>query len=320
MPSISTPSAQYVAVGVVACSCPRTRRGTRCTTQPTRSPPAISRPCDRRDRRNQRGAASPAWSGRRPHPLGAANRGSSDSESSRRARCRTAQRGTQRTWTSDPSARRWLPAARASAGRRAAAARRRCGLVVSGRGASQRTARTTSHEACGGEQDQSDRLFHAGNLGGERMALGRRKPSTIQHGSPVDRPVKSSPFSRMVSRTARGSPRQPRARAFGLLAVFDLGFGCCSPAAAPKSECLSPNCQTGDAGVSAAQAGTAGATSTAPALTKCDATTDCDASTGESCVDGACRLPCHSHFDCQGFGECVSGTTQRSDSPFTTAI
>ena len=107
-----------------------------------------------------------------------------------------------------------------------------------------------------------------------------------------------------------GPPAEARAsRAFAvssLLAVFawvSLLVGC------SKSECLRPDCQTGDAGIAASQAGGAGAPSTAPAITKCSASADCDASQGESCVDGACRIPCHSHYDCQGFGECVNGTT-----------
>ena len=103
--------------------------------------------------------------------------------------------------------------------------------------------------------------------------------------------------------------RAPVSRALALsslLAVFvwvSLFAGC------GKSECLRPDCSTG-----VAAAGNAGAPSSAPVATKCSLSTDCDAAQGESCVDGACRLPCHSHYDCQGFGECVNGTTSEATS------
>ncbi len=55
-------------------------------------------------------------------------------------------------------------------------------------------------------------------------------------------------------------------------------------------------------------AGNAGAPdSAAPVSDECRANADCDAGSGQACVDGICRVACTSHYDCQGFGECVSG-------------
>jgi hypothetical protein len=107
----------------------------------------------------------------------------------------------------------------------------------------------------------------------------------------------------MVSGLPAGA-RAARALALpGSIALFALvsWLASCS-----KSECLRADCQT-EGPASAGAAGTA-------VVPKCSASSDCDQSKGESCVDSACRLPCHSHFDCQGFGECVSGTTSEKSS------
>ena len=149
------------------------------------------------------------------------------------------------------------------------------------------------------------------------MALARKKPSTIRHGSPVDRPVKSSAFFRMVSgpasrlgitpfasRTARLAPR------FALLGVV-AGFGASAFAGCTKSECLRDDCQSSDPEDAAATAaagnpGSAGAPSSIPVENKCSSNSECPAGKGQACVEGSCRLACSSHFDCQGLGECVS--------------
>ena len=70
-----------------------------------------------------------------------------------------------------------------------------------------------------------------------------------------------------------------------------------------KSEDLPGGCASPDC----ASAGSAGS-SAQPSNRSCAANADCAAAPGESCVSGTCRLVCTSHFDCQGFGECTSGT------------
>ena len=85
-------------------------------------------------------------------------------------------------------------------------------------------------------------------------------------------------------------------------ALFAVGvwllFAGCS-----KSECLRDDCQTSEA--TDDRAGTSGV---APAHQKCSANSGCKASAGELCVAGKCELTCRSHYDCQGYGECTSGT------------
>ena len=121
------------------------------------------------------------------------------------------------------------------------------------------------------------------------MALVRAKPSTIQHGSPVDRPVKSSAYSRMVSRLVLLA-RLARA---GLAPVFLAAF------AALTALTLFAGCSSSSDVTNAGAAGM-------PSNRACTANAECDPNHGEFCVEGSCRLACRSHFDCQG--ECSSST------------
>jgi hypothetical protein len=113
----------------------------------------------------------------------------------------------------------------------------------------------------------------------------------------VNRPVKSSPFYLWVSsllcasRTAKLSLRW--ATVALLAAVSGLPVAACS-----KSSC--PDCTS-----SAAAGGSAGTTGVSKS---CAQNADCPTESGEFCVDGACRLSCLSHFDCQGYGECTSAS------------
>jgi len=54
-----------------------------------------------------------------------------------------------------------------------------------------------------------------------------------------------------------------------------------------------------------AAAGSANASTTGRS---CSANSECAATPGEFCVSGTCRSSCSSHFDCQGFGECLNGS------------
>ena len=102
-----------------------------------------------------------------------------------------------------------------------------------------------------------------------------------------------------------------------LLAIVSwVAFAGCS-----KSECLRDDCLSsapsdipieagtaGNAGTAGAgNAGNAGAGS-APVSQPCTANSECQTDKGLFCVEGTCRLTCDTHFDCQGFGECTTGT------------
>jgi hypothetical protein len=64
-----------------------------------------------------------------------------------------------------------------------------------------------------------------------------------------------------------------------------------------------------DAGGGAGSSPDAGGnTNSVPANVKCSTNANCDTAKGEFCVSGTCRLACSSHFDCQGFGQCLNGT------------
>ncbi|MES1177176.1 MAG: hypothetical protein ABUL62_22835 [Myxococcales bacterium] len=112
-------------------------------------------------------------------------------------------------------------------------------------------------------------------------------------------------------------------QARALLALFAL-----LSSAACKSECLRDDClsaaptevpsEAGGAGANSAGAtgvagkGNAGANGAAgngsPTGKACTANETCQTAQGEACVDGTCRVPCASHFDCQGFGVCKTST------------
>ena len=124
----------------------------------------------------------------------------------------------------------------------------------------------------------------------------------------MDRPVKSSAFSRMVSGLVSASVLEKVASRFGLLALVassgGLAFSGCS-----KSECLRDDCQTSVPDDSVIASTSAGASSSVPIGKKCSLSSECPADKGQACVAGTCRLACSSHFDCQGLGECASALT-----------
>lgn len=114
----------------------------------------------------------------------------------------------------------------------------------------------------------------------------------------------------MVSRLAV----LPLLAAVALLGGF--GFAGCS-----SSDCLRADCGTsapveaaGSAGLAGGSnsAGSSGSSSSAggPSTLNqaCESNAECHTETGELCVEGTCRLACATHFDCQGFGECKTGT------------
>ncbi|MEO7037755.1 MAG: hypothetical protein ABI548_27560 [Polyangiaceae bacterium] len=126
----------------------------------------------------------------------------------------------------------------------------------------------------------------------------------------MDHPVKSTAFSRMVSRLVHESALRTQARSARRNLLFILAWSVVlsltALSACSKSECLRSDCQTS---IASDGAGSAGRTSTAPASsTACSANAQCDENTGEFCVQGTCRLSCQTHFDCQGFGECEPNT------------
>lgn len=57
-----------------------------------------------------------------------------------------------------------------------------------------------------------------------------------------------------------------------------------------------------------AGSGSGGSQGSIPVSKTCSANTDCASDPGEHCVNGTCQLSCSSHFDCQGLGQCTSGT------------
>ena len=90
---------------------------------------------------------------------------------------------------------------------------------------------------------------------------------------------------------------------FGLFGV--LAFGGCS-----NSECLRDDCLTSSPeGSVAGGQSSAGTSGSLPVNKKCSASSECATSQGQACVSGTCRLACGSHFDCRGFGECVSAVS-----------
>lgn len=127
----------------------------------------------------------------------------------------------------------------------------------------------------------------------------------------MDRPVKSSAFSRMVSGPVSKLPRARIASHFAWLfcslSFVGLAFSGCA-----NSECLRDDCQTvAPEAASAGSAGSmgqakAGASSSVASGKKCSSNVECAGSLGQACVAGTCRLACTSHFECQGLGECAS--------------
>ena len=96
----------------------------------------------------------------------------------------------------------------------------------------------------------------------------------------------------------------------GLLGLLgSLSFSGCS-----SSECLRDDCLTSspEGPVAGAQS-SAGASGSLPVSQKCNASSECRASEGQACVAGTCRVPCRSHFDCQGLGECTSGASSEGN-------
>lgn len=82
-------------------------------------------------------------------------------------------------------------------------------------------------------------------------------------------------------------------------------------AACSKSECQKGECQTpapGAGGAEPSEMTAAGNGGSLPIGPSCEVNAECREDQGEACVEGTCRLPCRSHFDCQGFGECRSGS------------
>lgn len=86
--------------------------------------------------------------------------------------------------------------------------------------------------------------------------------------------------------------------------------------ACSNDECLRADCRTsapvetaGSVGVagSAGSVGVAGSAGGTPTSKACQSNEECDAAHGIFCVEQTCRVACSSHFDCQGFGECISG-------------
>ncbi len=113
----------------------------------------------------------------------------------------------------------------------------------------------------------------------------------------------------MVSRLVCES--QPRAYARSATRNLLVILACClalgsALTACSKSECLRSDCQTS---VAADNGGSSGAAGTGAAhVSACSASSQCAEDKGEYCVQGTCRLSCQTHYDCQGFGECTSGT------------
>ncbi len=116
----------------------------------------------------------------------------------------------------------------------------------------------------------------------------------------------------MVSRLVRATrPKQaglgrslsigvPGLFAAAVWLAFASAFAGCS-----KSECLQVDCATSAPVTSDSSAG---ASSVTPSNRKCTANSGCRTSMGEFCVSGTCELACRTHYDCQGYGECESGT------------
>lgn len=125
----------------------------------------------------------------------------------------------------------------------------------------------------------------------------------MKHGSPVDRPVKSSATSAMVS-APHGA--HPRGRGLGrawAFSAFAVATACAISTGCNASECLREDCLT-----SAPTDATVGAGGALAVQQSCTTNGQCRSAQGEACVSGACRTACTSHFDCQGRGQCVSGT------------
>ncbi len=119
----------------------------------------------------------------------------------------------------------------------------------------------------------------------------------------------------MVSSAVSAPAWAPRLTALVMLGLTSsLLAGC-------KSECLRDDCASAEpqpalsaagqgssnAGAGSSNAGGSG-TQSASAGKACTLNDDCRSDQGEACVDGTCRVPCTSHFDCQGFGVCTSST------------
>jgi len=107
--------------------------------------------------------------------------------------------------------------------------------------------------------------------------------------------------------TDRAPPfERKRGAALGLvLALVFAGIstgGCASEpcvGSSCPSACLDPTCAATDAAPSSSGSGGGSGRFTA-----CSSDVTCDTPHGFSCVAGACRHACHTHFDCAGAGTC----------------
>lgn len=93
---------------------------------------------------------------------------------------------------------------------------------------------------------------------------------------------------------------------FSIFALLLVAWSSALFSACSKSECLPGACAGAEQ--NQAEAGAAGATESTPRSGPCKANQDCDSASGQACVDGTCRVPCASHFDCQGYGLCQLAT------------
>ena len=137
----------------------------------------------------------------------------------------------------------------------------------------------------------------------------------------MDRPVKSSAYSRMVSGLVP-TPVIVKLLRCALLGSL-ISFGGWAVSGCSKAECLREDCQTslrddstagsqasagapGQASAGAPGQASAGAAGSAALGKPCSSNAECPADKGQACVGGTCQLACVSHFDCQGLGECTS--------------
>jgi hypothetical protein len=84
-----------------------------------------------------------------------------------------------------------------------------------------------------------------------------------------------------------------------MLLAMGLVAGC------SKSECLREDCASA-APVSSTAGGASASGSSVSSVVRCAADGQCATANGEFCVEGTCRLACTTHYDCQGYGECLS--------------
>ncbi|HEX6765607.1 MAG TPA: hypothetical protein VF103_09025, partial [Polyangiaceae bacterium] len=89
----------------------------------------------------------------------------------------------------------------------------------------------------------------------------------------------------------------PTLGALALVTVALVG-GCVS------TPCVGDSCPDACNGVDCDQPATENGATTSGSLPTCDSNASCDETRGFECVDGACRHPCRSHFDCGGVARC----------------